>query len=794
MPLSAGVRLGPYEIVAAIGAGGMGEVYKAKDTRLDRTVAIKVLPADLATDPERSGRFEREARAIAALDHPHICALHDVGEQAGVHYLVMQHLEGETLAARLARGPLPLGDALKIATEIADALDKAHRAGITHRDLKPANIMLTKAGAKLLDFGLAKLRGATAPVSISVMERATIASGPATATGTILGTVHYMAPEQVEGREADARSDIWALGAVIYEMTTGVRPFDGESAASIIGAILKDTPPPPSTRQPLAPPMLDHVVARCLDKDPDERWQTAADLKREFAWAIAANAPIQAVAAPGGRSAGRVVLTIVGIAAPGLTFAAGALAWRSFTLVPTPDASARFEVLPPAGTLWTPSPVASAAQLALSPDGKKLAFVAARKGATSQLWVRPLDRVEAQALPESEGATLPFWSPDGRFLAFFAGGKLKRIDTAGGEPQTLCDASNGRGGSWNRDGVIVFAASPNSVIKRISAAGGPVVDITTFDAARKGFGHNWPVFLPDGRHFLFYHRSASAEQNGVYVGSLDSSAIMQVLPSGSMAVYASRHLLFARDGILFAQPFDERSLRTSGEPVRIADRVGYFTAALGYAAVTVSSTGIVAYGPGVALTTRLRWLDRSGAQVGAATSPAVYSGPRLSPDQKRLAVAVTDAATPERDIWVMDVARGTTSRATFDPGADWFPAWSADGASLFFGSTRPGATSIFRKVGAGRDEPFYADIRSDGTFATYPSDTSADGRFLMYTQSSARGYDLGVLRLAGAPEPGPFLSTPFNEAQGRFSPNTRWIAYASDESGRFEVYRSEERR
>src|SRR5262245_3452660 len=299
MPLSAGVRLGPYEIVAAIGAGGMGEVYKAKDTRLDRTVAIKVLPADLATDPERSGRFEREARAIAALDHPHICALHDVGEQAGVHYLVMQHLEGETLAARLARGPLPLGDALKIATEIADALDKAHRAGITHRDLKPANIMLTKAGAKLLDFGLAKLRGATAPVSISVMERATVASGPATATGTILGTVHYMAPEQVEGREADARSDIWALGAVIYEMTTGGRPFEGASAASIIGAILKDTPAPVSSRQPLAPPMLDHVVARCLDKESDERWQTASDLVRELRW-VATNhdtAPLLSAAA-----------------------------------------------------------------------------------------------------------------------------------------------------------------------------------------------------------------------------------------------------------------------------------------------------------------------------------------------------------------------------------------------------------------------------------------------------------------------------------------------------------------
>jgi len=395
--------------------------------------------------------------------------------------------------------------------------------------------------------------------------------------------------------------------------------------------------------------------------------------------------------------------------------------------------------------------------------------------------------VQAQPLPGTEGAAYPFWSPDGRFLGFFAGGKLKRVDTAGGEPQILCDATNGRGGSWNRDGVIVFSAAPNSPINRIGASGGAVTAVTKLDP-RKSFGHNWPQFLPDGRHFLFYHRSAQIEEQGVYVASLDSPTVTRILPSGSMGLYANGHLLFVRDGILFAQPFDDRALRTTGEPVRMADRVGYFNAAFGYVAVTASTTDVVVYGPGVALTTQLRWLDRRGAAAGPATPPAVYSGPRISPDQTRVAVAITDATTPKRDIWVMDVARGTTSRATFDPAPVWFPTWSADGSTLFFGSTRPGATSIFRKAVAGQDELLYSNTGSVGAFATYPTDASADGRLLLYTLSSSLGYDLAVLALSKDREASVFLATPFNEAQGRFSPDTRWIAYASDESGRFEVY------
>jgi Tol biopolymer transport system component len=596
-----------------------------------------------------------------------------------------------------------------------------------------------------------------------------------------------MAPEQVEGREADARSDIWALGAVIYETVTGTRPFEGESAASIIGAILRDTPKPLSACQPLMPPVLEHVVARCLEKNPDDRWQTASDLGRELLWARSAPAaPADAMRQQ--RSIARLTPTVAALVTLGVLMSAAAAIWRSVSPTPVAPPPARVEIVPPTNAVWTPSPVGSAAQLAISPDGRRLAFVAARKGDTSQLWVRPLDRIEAQSLPGTEGASFPFWSPDGRFLGFFAVGKLKTIDTAGGGPQSLCDASSGRGGTWNAEGVILFSGSPNSVIYRIPASGGTATAVTKIGVPDTAFGHNWPQFLEDGRHFLFYRRTAQIERTGVYLGSLDSSTITAVLQSGSLATYASGRLLFARDGVLFAQRFDDRTLKITGEPIRIGDHVGYFTAALGYAAFTAASTGVLAYGPGVALSTSLRWLDRRGTVVGPSSAAAVYSTPRLSPDQTRVAVTITEAATPNRDIWVMDVARGTSSRATFDASADWFPAWAPDGARMFFGSTRPSSTSIFQRVGAGRDELVFSQSDGEGARAMYPNDVSADGRFLVYTQSGSKGYDLGVLRLTGERKGSDFLVTPFNEAQARFSPNARWIAYASDESGRFEVY------
>jgi len=785
--LTPGTRLGVYEVAAQIGAGGMGEVYKGRDPRLDRTVAIKILPEALGADPQFRDRFDREARTISQLDHPRICALYDVGEQDGTAFLVMQYLEGETLEHRLKKGALPIQEALTIAIQIADALAAAHKAGISHRDLKPGNIMLTKSGATLLDFGLAK---ATAPVgSVAGVSMLPTTPPGLTAQGTILGTFQYMAPEQLEGKEADARTDIFAFGAVLYEMLTGQKAFDGKNQASLIGAILHIDPPAVTTLRPVVPPLLDRVVKKCLNKDADHRWQTARDLLDELTWIAEGGTAVAPMGARTSTAWPERAAWITAAAGVLIALAIGlAIGGRYMSTVAAPAATVRFEMQPPADATLTPSPIASAAQLALSPDGRRLAFVAARKRATSQLWIRPLDAVEAQPLPGTEGASFPFWSPDSRFMAFFAGGKLKKIDTTGGVPQVLCNSAAGRGGAWNPDGIIVFSGQANSPISRISASGGVVTAATTFDPDKSVLQQYWPQFLPDGRHFLYYQRSSKPEYRGVYVTALDSSSSTRILESDGMALYASGHLLFVRDGTLFAQAFDDRALQTSGDPVRIGDHVGYWSAAFGYAAVTVSPAGLLAHGPSVGLTTSLRWHDRSGASTGSPTAPAQYTSPRLSPDQKSVVVAMTDAATAQPDLWVLGLARGTTSRLTSDPAADWFPVWSADGGRLLFGSVRSGNSAIFQKaVGGGQEEPAFEGVFS-AINANYPSDMSGDGRFLLYMQSTPRGYDLGVLTLAGERTSSTFLGTPVNEVQGRFSPNTRWVAYASDESGRFQVY------
>ena len=444
-------------------------------------------------------------------------------------------------------------------------------------------------------------------------------------------------------------------------------------------------------------------------------------------------------------------------------------------------------MLPPAGVTLRPSPVASAAQLALSPDGQHLAFVAATKGGPSQIWIRPLDSVQAQPLAGTEGASFPFWSPDGRFIAFFAAGKLKRVDTRGGIPQTLADAAAGRGGTWNGDDVILFAGQSTSPISRISASGGTVTPVTTFDPAQEVLTQDRPQFLSDGRHFLYYQRSAKTEHQGTYVTALDSSQGTRVLETSGRAVYASGRLLFVRDGILFAQAFDDRALRTSGEPIRVADGIGYSAGAFAYTAVTASSAGLLAHGPSVVFTTSLRWHDRSGATIGPPTPARAYRSPRLSPDQTSVVVAIHDEPTAQPDLWLLALARGTTSLVTSDRSSDWFPVWSHDGSSILFGSARMGATTIFQKAGVS-PEVVFADSVLVGSVATYPNDVSQDGRFLLYQQSTSRGYDLGVIPLSGEGKPTPFVTGRSNEVQGRFSPNHRWIAYASDESGRFEVY------
>ena len=502
----------------------MGEVYKARDTRLDRTVAVKVLPTDLAADPDRRARFEREARAIAALSHPHICTIHDVGRHEDIDYLVMEYLEGETLTDRLAhaKGPLPLGQVLTIGSDIADALDKAHRAGITHRDVKPANIFLVRRGgtsapdAKLLDFGLAKLRGPAASITMSAMTKAT--ATPATAAGTILGTIHYMAPEQVEGREADTRSDIWALGAVIYEMATGQRPFDGASAASVIGAILKDTPPAVSTRQPLAPSALDHLVERCLEKDADDRWQDAGDVKHELTWIADGGTAVAPVdARTRNRWSERVAW---------MTAAAAVLTALFFLLRPASAPAmgvVRLSILPPDKTRFTGQNTATLTvpELAVSPDGRAIVFAAAAPGARPTLWLRSLDAVTAYSLPGTEGAESPFWSPDHRWIGYFADGKLKKTPASGGPSQVIAaNVSDNRQASWGPDDTIILSRGITGVL-RVPSSGGMVTPVTELDASRQEGSHRFPQFLPDGRHFLFSVRSSLADQTGVYAGSLD---------------------------------------------------------------------------------------------------------------------------------------------------------------------------------------------------------------------------------------------------------------------------------
>ena len=790
MSLPPGTRLGPYEIQSALGEGGMGEVYRARDTRLDRSVAIKVLAPEIAGDPAARSRFEREARAVAALDHPHICGIFDVGEANGAHYLVMPHLDGQTLAARLEKGPLPLDQALTMATQVADALDKAHRQGIVHRDLKPANIMLTKTGAKLLDFGLAKLRAPGGPIALSGIERLATTS-PGTAQGTILGTVQYMAPEQAEGREADARSDIWALGAVIYEMLTGMRPFLGDTPASVIGAILKDQPPPVSSRQPLAAPLLDRAIARCLEKDPDTRWQSAADVQRLLEWARDAE-----VATGRSPAARHVALGF----RPWLPFAlAGVLLAAVIALLPTWLAHRRealppllqLSLLPPPGTVFSSPPASVVApQLAISPDGRQLAFVAQPPGGRPSLWVRALDSKEGQVLRGTEDAFYPFWSPDSRSLGFFAQGRLKVIEIGGGPPRTLTSAAplDSRGGTWGADGTIVFAAERGALL-RIPATGGTATPATRLDESRNETTHRFPAFLPDGLHFLYATRSrGSGEENlSVSIGSLDLQVGTPVISRTAWAAqFASPgYVLFMRAATLFAQPFDLDRRVTTGDPVALAEGVG--ATITGYSAFSVSRTGVLAYARPIAVPGQLRWFDRAGNPMTRVGEPAEYLDFELSPDEKTLAFSrVDDAGLTSADLWLLDLARNVPTRFTAHPMNDASPVWSPDGTRVVFRSNRQGYTALFGKGASGTDAE---RVILDTGFSLRPTDWSADGKLIVFSTTTPTGeYEVWVWRPDGTDEPRPAVRTPLNATHGRLSPNGRWLAYASDESGEQQVW------
>jgi serine/threonine protein kinase len=782
--LAPGTRLGPYEIVAPIGAGGMGEVYKARDTRLERTVAVKVLPAHLSASADVRQRFEREAKTISSLSHPHICALYDVGNQDGVEFLVMEYLEGETLSDRLVKGPLAFDQVLRYGLEIADALDKAHRQGIVHRDLKPGNVMLTKSGVKLLDFGLAKAVAPTAARSgASLTALPTQAGKDLTAEGTILGTFQYMAPEQLEGRDADARTDIFAFGAVLYEMVTGKKAFSGRSQASLISSIMTSEPAPASSVAPTAPPAFDRVVRTCLAKDPDDRWQTAHDIAVQLRWIQEGGSAISpAPAITRRRTVGRVLPWIVAaLAMAGLA----TLLVRDRLRPPAALPVMRFSILPPEKTIFTPPGELSSSQFALSPDGHSIVFVANSSNGRPLLWVRSFDSFAAVPLNGTEEALHPFWSPDGRSIGFFTPTALKRVEVAKGAPQKLCDAVAGRGGAWNGSGVILFTHSANTPIFRVPETGGDPVAATVLDAARGEDRHRFPVFLPDGKRFLYWARAPRTDYTGVYVASLDSPNGRLVVKAQAMGLYAAGRLLTVQQGTLVSFPFDEKAARVTGPPTRIAETVPTGNPP-GYAPFSVAGREALAFSSPVAKSRQLVWFDRSGRKVGTVGEAGDYSTPRLSPDGKKLAVAIREQSKSDTDLWLFDFSRQTWSRFTFDPAAERAPLWSPDGTRIIY--TVGGITSVldlYEKPASGSGEPRLA---VGSSFDKFPTDWSRDGRFIVYHSFGGKTFwDIFVAPMDGG-KPFPFLATKAIEVQGQISPDGRWMAYASDESGRLEIY------
>ena len=784
MALTSGTKLGPYEIQSPLGAGGMGEVYRAKDTRLDRTVAVKILPGHLSDNIEAKQRFDREARAISSLNHPNICTLHDIGHQDGIDFLVMEYLEGETLADRLRKGPLPTEQVLRYGIEICEGLERAHKSGVVHRDLKPANVMLTKTGAKLMDFGLAKatLPGASPASSLTMTISHPSADQPLTAHGTIVGTFQYMSPEQTEGKEADARSDIFALGAVLYEMATGKRAFTGKSQASLVAAILASDPLPISMVQPMSPPALEQVIKSCLAKDPEERFQTVHDLKLQLKWIAQASA--SQMAAPAQIRARRVVQkrTLLIAAVVGWILAAAALAIFLSSRAQLENARRPMTAswLPPSDTEFT-SVVAGA--LALSPDGSKLAFLAGDPSDT-RLWVRDVATGGLHQM-EVERPTFPFWSPDGKNIGFFSAGKLKKVALAGGPVQVLCDAPEGRGASWSPRGVIIFTPNIFEPLYKVPEGGGVPEKITE---QKPGWTHRNPYFLPDGDHFLFTAREAVGSQGpgaALFGASLSGEKPRQILELASNVQYSEGYLLYLRDTVLVAQRFDPKSLKFSGDPAPVAEKLDYWNAR-DLAAFTAAH-GTLVFRHGSLQKTQPMWVDRTGKEVGRFGEPGLYMTPRPSPDGALVGLVRPDPDTHKGDVWVVDTARNTTSRSTFADAATITYAFSPDAKRIAVG-TIAGAVSggmwIQPTSGSGTQEKLQTP-KSFGTVTSW----SLNGRYVFFmVQNNATRQDIYYVDLNGDKKLTPFIQSPANDMAAVLSPNNKWLAYTSDESGRPEIY------
>jgi Tol biopolymer transport system component len=780
MTLAPGTRLGPYEIVDPLGSGGMGEVYRARDTRLGRDVAVKVLPQHLSSNPDIRARFEREAKSVSALNHPHICTLHDVGKEGDIDYLVMELVDGETLAERLAKGPLPLEQALAIGRQVADALDRAHRAGIVHRDLKPGNVMLTRSGAKLMDFGLARATGLLGPggtsgVTVAALTTSPTVASPLTVEGTIVGTYQYMSPEQLEGKEADTRSDIWALGCVLFEMVTGKRAFDGRSQALLISSIMTATPPPLAQAAPLAPPALDRIISACLHKDPEQRIQTAHDVGLQLQWVAEGGSQAGVPAPVAARRKTRERLAW-GLAALGV-LATAALGILALTRRDAPPRVVRFHVTPPGGTLSMSWP-------RLSPDGTMLAFVAADSNGVRQVWVRRLDALEAQPLAAVAGGARPFWSPDSKNLGFFTEGKLRRVAIAGGPAVTIADIQTGFDGTWGAKDVILYDFGATDSLHAVSASGGLPRPATTFDRAAKETQHAWPYFLPDGEHFLFLARQTNTGPATIRLGKLGSLESVAIGATDGRVEYAPPgYLVYPSGGTLLAQPFDVKAGKTTGDPVPVGEDIVMSGASGDF---SLSNTGVMAYLTGSSSQdAEIVWYDRRGRRLGPAAPPGGYTDVALSPDDNRIALTVISGQPIQSDIFIRDLERGTTSRLTFDPADEIWPVWSPDGHRVAFTTARFGEFRSMVKAasGVGTEDSLQKVPGNEG-----PTDWSRDGRTLVTAAIGPQNWDVLAQPLDRSAPHRTVIQTPFAERDGALSPNGRWLAYSSNESGRREVY------
>ncbi len=790
MSIEAGRQLLHYRLIEQIGEGGMGVVWKARDTTLDREVAIKTLPPAVAGDADRLARFAREARLLATLNHPNIAGVYGLHEVDGLHFIAMEMVPGEDLAARLARGPLAVDEAVDIARQIAEALEAAHEQGVIHRDLKPANVKLTPEGqVKVLDLGLAKaLVGEASGDSASVSLSPTMTT-EGTVAGTLLGTAAYMSPEQAKARTVDRRADVWAFGCVFFEMLTGKKAFAGDGVSETLASVLRDDVDwdalPAAT-----PAAAVRVLRRCLDRNVKMRLRDIGEarvaLSPESLEAATDGDSVYgpAAAAAGSRNRERFILAIA-LAAIVVAAVAGWFAAHRGEMTVRPEV--RAAIRPPAGQVFE-GYASYTGNLTLSPDGTRMTFSSSAEGGRPVLHVRSLGSESSQPLAGTDGATFPFWSPDGRHLAFFVEGKLKRIDLDGGAPMTICAAAAGRGGTWNASGDILFAPETQTPILRVSAGGGEPAPVTTLDSQRKGeTTHRFPSFLPDGNHFLFIRMGHAAaldgQVNSLWVGSLDGAEPVELMQTASNAAYAMGHLFYLRDQFLMARPFDPDALKFTSEPFVVGEGI-VFQPTYWRGSFAVAEGGVIAFQGGVGLHRLLVWYDREGNQLGEIGDAGQYGPIRLSRDDRQLAATINDPGSGRGDIWIFDIARNVSSRLTFDDAHDTNPVWSPDGDRIAFQSDRENSTGdvyVVRADGRGEPELLFA---SEGP--TSPTDWTPDGRFLSVDLSGGKN-DLWIVPVDGG-DPFELIATPFDEGYARFSPDGKWITYISNESGRFELY------